>query len=182
MLNIEIPRRKFFDPSTSEFFYQDGSTLKLEHSLKSISKWEGMMHVPFLSRKQMPAEEFIKYIQCMTIGEIRDPSVYLRLTEGDIRKIMDYIQDPMTAKTFYTKNKKKKHGDSEAQTAEDYYHAMAYYGIPFECENWHFNRLIALIKTCEDKGDEGPKMTYREQQRYWDGINEARKAKYKTKG
>ena len=31
------------------------------------------------------------------------------------------------------------------------YAAMASYGIPFECEKWHLNRLLALIRACGEE-------------------------------
>lgn len=67
-------------------------------------------------------------------------------------------------------------------TAEDVYYTMVQYGIPLECENWHFSRLMALIRTFQQKGGGGERMTPMQQARFWDELNNQRRAKMRSKG
>ena len=179
MLTIELPQLEVFDNQTMEFITYPPAKLLLEHSLRSISKWEGKWHTPFPLGETMTNEEFLDYVRCMTTNPQKDMTVYFRIGQKEAKEIIDYMQDSHTAKTFYDKPKPR---IRIKQTAEDYYRAMAYYGIPFECENWHFGRLTALLKTCESNGGSGEKMTYREQQAYYRQINDMRRKKLGTKG
>ena len=50
MLKITIPGQEFWDEGKEEFVSTKGTTLQLEHSLVSLSKWESKWHKPFLGR------------------------------------------------------------------------------------------------------------------------------------
>ena len=79
---------------------------------------------------------------------------------------------------------RSKRKNREIITSELIYYWMAANQIPFECENWHLNRLLTLIQVCGIKNDPkgGKKMSKREIISENDRINEMRKAKYNTKG
>ena len=62
MLIIKLPEQEFFDQSTSEFLSCKACTLKLEHSLISISKWEEKWKKPFLTDKEKTTAEFLDYM------------------------------------------------------------------------------------------------------------------------
>jgi hypothetical protein len=59
---------------------------------------------------------------------------------------------------------------------------MIQYGIPVEFEKWHINRLIMLIKICGAKGNSSSKMSNAEIFKQNKALNEARKAKWHTRG
>ena len=65
MLSINIKSRELFDERTSEFITVKGGTLKLEHSLVSISKWESKWKIPFLSKEKKTNEQIDDYIRCI---------------------------------------------------------------------------------------------------------------------
>lgn len=182
MLEISLPAIEAFDNETNEFITFPAERLLLEHSLRSISKWEGERHESFFQDRQMSAEEFYCYVRCMTTNPVKDPTVYVRLSDQDIQDIIRYIEDPHTARP--QPKKPKRHPPGSTQTSEDYYSAMAYYGISFECENWHFGRLAALIDRCSGQtaNGGGKRMSFRETQMMFDEINSARLAKLGTKG
>lgn len=190
----DIPPQEFFNNATQEFITIPGRHvgpihLQLEHSLMSISKWESKWHVPFASREKMTPEEFLDYIRCMTINTQKDPSVYENLMQEDIEKIVDYMQDPMSAIDLTKKKKpKKKPGKKKDDTAESFYFAMTQLGIPFECEKWHFNRLCALIDYCANEGgggmagSQGKPKSQQELMQMYHALNQKNRKKYGSKG
>lgn len=149
MLTILVPPQEFYDEKTNLFFQTKECTLKLEHSLLSISKWESKYHKPFLSKDKddvRTPKEMLDYIKCMTINTVPE-IVYDVLTRDMLLKVNDYIQDPMTATTIGSKSTS---GRREIYTSEVIYYWMTAFNIPFECEKWHLNRLLMLIRVCNE--------------------------------
>lgn len=180
MLKIFIPEAELFDSETSEFYYIKSQTLLLEHSLVSISKWESKWKKAFFNPiENKTLEETIDYVRCMTITKGVDPLVYKNLSPDAISQINAYIDDPMTATTFKTENQSI---SRDIITAEIIYYWMISLGIPFECDKWHLNKLLTLIKVCSIKNNGEKKMTNRQIFETNNALNEARKAKLGTKG
>ena len=147
---ITVPDQEFFNADTNEFFYIKGTTFKIEHSLVAIAKWESKWHVAFLDEKvDKTPEMMIDYIKCMTISQNVDPEVYNYLPGSVIAEINSYIEDPMTATTF--RDMGPKGGRGEFITNEIIYYWMIAQNIPLECEKWHLNRLMTLIRVCSEK-------------------------------
>ncbi len=152
MLVLKIPEQEYYNNATGEFVYCRACTLKLEHSLVSISKWESKWKKPFLTADEKTAAEFLDYIRCMTINQDVPDEVYGLLGHDNVKKIEEYIMDPATATTV-TDRRKNSGKNSEIPTSELIYYWMISNGIPFECEKWRLNRLITLIKVCNAKGN-----------------------------
>ena len=180
MLEITIPTSEYFDETHGCFKSIKGQTIRIEHSLVSISKWESKWHKPFLVNKERTMEEQIDYIRCMTITQNVDPMVYKCLTNENIRQIKEYIDAPMTA-TYFSKQEKGKN-NRELITSELIYYWMIALNIPFECQKWHLNRLITLIRVCEIKNQPPKKRSRREIASSYAALNEARKKQLNTKG
>ena len=180
MLTIYIPEGEAYDEKTEEFISIKPCTLTLEHSLVSISKWESKWKKPFISDKSQTEDEFRDYVRCMTITTQVDPLVYKFLTSDHIKQIMDYIEDPMTATWFNDKNKKK--SKKEVLTSEVIYYMMIAQQIPMECQKWHLNRLMTLIRVCSEKNAPQKKMSKSEIYARNKALNAQRKAKYNTRG
>lgn len=179
---INIPEQEFFNNKTGEFYYTKSATIKIEHSLVSIAKWESKWHVAFLDDKVKKTNEMmIDYIRCMTISQNIDPDVYYYLTADNFKEINDYIDDPMTA-TIFTDINKNKGGRGEFVTNELVYYWMTVYNIPWECEKWHFNRLMTLIRICSEKNTPAKKMSRRDVLNRNRALNEARKRASGTRG
>jgi len=183
VLRITVPAREFYDESKEEFVEIKEQTLVMEHSLISISKWEARWKKPYLSDDvEKTTEETLDYLRCMTVTPANvDPLVYRSLSNENIDDISRYIKDPMTATTINRFNKRG--GRKEVLTSEVIYYYMIAQNIPVEFEKWHINRLITLIEVCAIKNDPNPKKMSRsaiaKQNR---AINNARRARYRTKG
>ena len=180
MLKITIPAREMFDEVKQEFINTKEQTLQLEHSLVSLSKWESKWHKPFIDNRNLSTEETIDYIRCMTLTQNVDPEVYQHLSKENIKQINEYISDPMTATTF--SNERSKGSGKEVLTSEILYYDMIALGIPFECQKWHLNRLITLIKVCSIKQNPPQKMSKGDIKRRNAELNAARRKQFNTKG
>ena len=170
---------EYYDEVKNEFVYTKEQTLQLEHSLVSLSKWESKWHKPFLSPDDKSSEEVIDYVKCMTITQNVKPEVYNYLTKGNLEDINNYIDNPMTATTF---NSERKSPSREIITSEIIYYWMITLNIPFECQKWHLNRLLTLIKVCNIKSNPPKKMGRQELLNRNRALNEARRKQYNTRG
>lgn len=179
MLQITIPSVELWDETKEEFVYTKEQTLQLEHSLVSISKWESKWEKSFLFTKNKTTEEILDYIKCMTLTQNVKPETYYLLTEENIKAVENYINAPMTATTI-TEEKGKT--DREIITSELIYHWMISLNIPFECQKWHINRLITLIKVCSIKNQKQKKLSQQEIMKRNAELNEARRKKLNSKG
>ena len=182
-LTITIPAAEYWDQLTEEFIGVEKTTITLEHSLASVSKWESKWKKSFLSADELSEEEFGNYVKCMTLEQDLPDIVYRGLTRSNLMKIEDYMKDSMTATWFKDKEGTSKKGPvGKIITAEIIYYYMVELGIPFECQYWHLNKLLALIHVCSEKNTPGRKMSKREVLSQYASVNAARRAKLGTKG
>ena len=180
MLQITIPASEAWDSKKEEFIITEKEqVLQLEHSLVSISKWESKWHKPFLGKEEKTAEETMDYIKCMTITQNVKPEVYNRLSSANIKTINDYITNSMTATVFYNDNQG---GNRERVTSEVIYYWMISLNIPMECQKWHLNRLLTLIRVCSIKNAPPKKMSKKETASRYAALNAARRKQFNSKG
>ena len=180
MLYLTIASGELFDERTDTFITTKERTIKLEHSLISISKWESKWHETFLKKNKKTNEQVLDYIRCMTIGGNVEPEIYLAISEPNLEIINKYIEDPMSA-TFF--NSEPGGSSGEPLTSELIYYWMSAFQIPFEpCEMWHLNRLLNLIKIANLKNQPKKKKNSKDlaAQRY--AINEKRRQQLGTTG
>ena len=180
MLQITVPGVELYDEKNNEFIYTKERTLQLEHSLVSISKWESKWCKPFISKIEKTKEEVMDYVRCMTITQHVEPDVYTRLTEANYKEIENYINAPMTATTFKERQGGKKGGG--IVTAEIVYYWMVSLNIPKDYEKWHFNRLLTLVRVCNEKNSPSKKMSKSEIMKQNSALNAARRQKFNSKG
>lgn len=186
-ISIKVPETVLVDEGAMRRIKVPETTIELEHSLHSMRQWEAKWKKPFLSPLPRTPEESLDYIRCMTLTPGVSEYAYQLIKAEDIKRIQDYIDDPMTASRFRgeeptdSKNGPKGKGGSRVNTAHKLYAAMATFGIPFECEWWHLNELLDVIHHCELMNS-GGKMSKKDSAMWMKATNEARKAKYGTKG
>lgn len=187
MLQITItekPAQEYFDEYRQQFVYMKGHkefTLQLEHSLISLSKWESKWKKPFLSVKEpLTSEELLDYIRCMTIGGNIEPEAYKYISQEEIKKIYDYVGDSHTATTI-TDRRNRPHRN-EIITSELIYYWMIECQIPHECEKWHLNRLLTLIRICNIKQSPEQKMSRQSIYAQNRALNNARRARTHSRG
>jgi hypothetical protein len=181
MLTIDVGAQEFYIPESSEFVNTKPITVKMEHSLISISKWESIWEKPFLPtqgivRGMEGPEEEISYIRCMIIGSVPDhiPATLLRLYSEEIKA---YMRRPHSATTIHRYGPTKP--NRSVITTELVYYWMAKFGLPFEeCQKWHFNRLLMLIDVCnvkEQSETKGGKLTGKDAAAQMHKLNKERR-------
>lgn len=178
-ISIYVQGTELWDSNSQMFCSSKPQTLILEHSLISISKWESKYHKMFLETKDKTGVELLDYIKCMTINGNVPDMTYYALSEKNLRDILDYMDDSMTASSVFDPPRKSR---SEPVSSELIYYWMIQYGIPFECEKWHINRLLMLIKICTRKNASMTKADKAAMDQRRAAINAQRKAKMKSRG
>ena len=175
MLKITVPAGELFDPITETFSYTKETTLALEHSLVSLSKWESKWKKPFLDQ-QHTVDQFDDYIRCMTLTQNVDPSVY-KVLNNDIRnRVREYMEDSMTA-AVVRENTNNMRQSTKFVTSDLIYYWMVALNIPFECQKWHLNRLLMLIRITNIEQKPPKKANKADTARQHHAINAARRAK-----
>ena len=181
MLQITVPMApEGWDDVKQEFVEPECKELQLEHSLVSLSKWESKWRKPFLSDKEKNDEEVLDYIKYMTLTPNVDEEVYKHLTRANYDMIHAYINAPMTATTFSEDKGGKR--NREIITAELIYYWMVAQNIPFECQYWHLNRLLTLVRVCNIKNQPPKKRSKKDTANRYAQLNAARRKQYNSKG
>lgn len=180
MLTIEIGGNEYYDERQGRFVQPPKRKLRLEHSLRSVARWESKWNVPFLSDKQKTREQTLDYIACMVVDGHDVSDVLPYVTNSQVEQVNEYIGATMTATTIT--HRKPKRPSREIITAEIIYFWMIQLGIPFECEKWHLNRLLMLVEVCNVKGSPQKKMSRKEQLAQQRALNESRLASLHTRG
>lgn len=178
MLKLQIPDMEFFNNRTNEFVTIKGQELALEHSLVSVSKWESIFKKSFFSREAKTRKETIEYIKCMTLTQNVNPAIYSNIPQNLIDQVNDYIRDPMTATTFPKNGKYSR----EIITSELIYYWMFSLSIPIECQKWHLNRLLTLIRVFDAKSEKVKPMSKRELAKQNSALNAQRRKALHSKG
>jgi hypothetical protein len=179
VLRITIPLTEGFDDRSQEFVVFEGLNLDLEHCLVSLSKWESKWEKPFLAQQEKTGEQVLDYIRMMILGDFPEEG-FSRLTEANIREINTYINAKMTA--TWIRESAPSRSNREIVTAELIYYWMISLGIPFECQYWHLNRLLTLIRVCNAKNAPKKKVPVADEIARRRELNEARRRQTGSSG
>jgi len=181
VLEIQVAEADFFDEELDQFIKRPSTTLRFEHSLVSVSKWESVFEKPFLADEPKNREQTLAYVRMMCLDEKIAPEVFSQLSPAHYDAINAYINAKMTATTI-NERPGSRPGFRETITSELIYYWMVSYNIPFECETWHLNRLIMLIRVCNHKQAPAKKMGRQEAAQQRHELNAQRRARLGTKG
>lgn len=184
MLEVIIPDQNgLYDEDNNRFVSIKGAKLELEHSLVSLQKWESIWHKPFLDKKEKTYDEIVSYLRCMTVSsDVTDQNIYYFISPDDLKRVIDYMNDSMTATWFSDGGNAPGMHKNDVVTAEVIYYWMITLNIPSEYRYWHLNQLLTLIKTVSLKNAPDKKMSKSEERAQRHALNKARRAKYKSKG
>lgn len=180
MLPLYIKGGELWNEETNRFKEVKGQEIVLEHSLVSLAKWEAKWHIPFIGNKGMTYEQTVDYVKLMTLTKNVPDELYDFLSAENFKAINDYIENPMTATTF--NNETKRGRGREVITNEVIYSWMIALKIPMECQRWHLNHLITLIKVCSINNTPKKKMSQNEIFNQNRELNAARREANKLKG
>ena len=180
MLRIQIEGEEFFDEVDNTFSTVGDIVLDLEHSLISLSKWEAEFQKPFLGPGEKTTEEILEYVHAMIMTPDVPGNIMKRFNADHLTKVNEYIESSQSATTFGQMPRTP--GRSEIITSELIYYWMVAFNIPFECEQWHLNRLFALIRICNVKQSKPKKMSRNEIAARNRELNAQRKAQLGTTG
>ena len=94
------------------------------------------------------------------------------------------MEDPMTATVINERNMPKGKGGTGQKviTAEMIYYWMTALNIPFECQKWHLNQLMTLIKVASIEQQPPKQMSKRDIMAQNKSLNAARRARMHSKG
>jgi hypothetical protein len=168
-----------YDETTKKFVVLESYEIELEHSLFSLSKWESKYEKPFLAEKEKTAEESLDYIKMMTLTPNVPPEIWLELSEKNLVQIQEYVAAKMTATWF---SERANRPSTETITAELIYYWMVALQIPFECQYWHLNKLLTLVRVCNEKNAPPKKMSKADAAAQQRALNAKRMQEYGTTG
>lgn len=181
MKTIIIPASEAYDEENEKFVEIKEQKLVLEHSLVSISKWESKWKKPFITDKEKTLEELQDYIRCMTLTQNVDEKVYKFIPPNIMNEVIEYMNDPMSA-TWFSDVNKHNGRNGEVITSELIYYWMTAANIPIECQKWHLNRLMTLIRIAGEKNQAPKKMSKNDILKQNKSLNAMRRAKAKSRG
>jgi len=179
MLQLRIGGTEAIDDSTQKFVEIGGTMIELEHSLVSLSKWESKFEKPFLGKGEKTPEEVLAYVECMVVSPNPPAGFIHALQDRHVEQINAYIEAKMTA-TWFREGPATR--DKQVITAEVLYYWMTAFNIPFECQHWHLNRLLTLIRVCNEKQQKPKKMSKAEAAQQRAELNARRRAEMGSKG
>lgn len=155
MLILEVPALEGLDEKTRQFVNTKECTLHLEHSLIAVSKWESKWHKIFLDGESKPENEMRDYLRCMCLDKDVDQNIWQLMPNNKIYEVFAYIEDPMTGTRI--RDDSNAEPSRELMSSELMYYYMFSNSIPKECEKWHLNRLLTLLKVFGAKNKVGDK-------------------------
>lgn len=179
MLRLLVTPAELYDEATEMFSQAEPFAIDLEHSLVSLSKWESFFEKPFIGTEKT-TDEMLWYIQAMVLTPDVQPEVYKLFSTENFEEINKYINAKMTATWF--KPIPGQARSREIITAERIYYWMIAMNVPLEWENRHLERLMTLIKVCNEENKPKKKMSTREIAARNRQLNAQRQAKYNTSG
>ena len=182
MLTIRVGETESFDEAKSEFV----ETVAVDSEARAFSGLACQNGSPNTrSRSSVRKRSLRKRSSTTSSACVLDPKIApeefsTNSLRANFKAINEYIDAKMTATWF---SDQPAHPRSrEVITAELIYYWMTVFNIPFECEQWHLNRLFTLIRVCNIKQAKPKKMSRSEMPLDEPELNAQRKAQLGTTG
>jgi hypothetical protein len=115
----------------------------------------------------------------MSLTNLPD-EVFENISEMNKAEIMMYINDSQTA-TWFAEDRTPP-PSSKIITSEVIYSWMIQNEVPFECQKWHLNRLLTLIRVCSLENMPSKKMSPASILSQNTSLNKMRRAMLHSKG
>jgi len=183
VLKITVVTRDDYDEEQNKFVTESRDVV-LEHSLLSLSKWEAKYEKPFLGNPSLDSQALADYIEFMNQDE--EPlgeELIASLSQDNLSLISEYIESKQTATWFSSiEDEGAATLNRQVITSELIYYWMFSYRIPKECETWHLNRLITLIRVFGEQNKPKQKISPQKQAEMYRDLNEKRKKELNTSG
>jgi hypothetical protein len=145
MITLQLGGTEHYSYETEEFISSPVRDVTFNHCLKAIAKWESRYCTPFLEKKSLTNEEAMYYFNCMA----NKPITKLDITNHVMNALNNYVTANVTATTFRDDPNAPKQ-KKQIITSEVLYGQMVVGNIPFECEEWHIQRLMTLLRVVGD--------------------------------
>lgn len=158
-------------------------TIKMEHSLRSVSKWESekeRLFFPPDKESTISGTDMLDYFCYMILDRDDEKKVINAMSSDQYEVITEYIASPRTATTV--REIQNKPGPKENISSELIYYWMISFTIPFSCDEWHLNRLMTLIRVCSAKNTKQPKRNPKDVAKDFRSLNEQRRQQLGTSG
>lgn len=156
-------------------------TLEFEHSLLSLSKWESIHKVSFLSNQGLKPSDQLDYYKCMLVTPGVDRELVNTLTPAQYDELWSYINTPQTASSV--PKDESQAGPREVQTSELIYTMLTLLEIPFvPTETWHLSRTSMLIEMVSFKKTPPKKKSTMDRMADIMKTNNANKERLQTRG
>jgi hypothetical protein len=181
MLTLLVGSTEALDESTNQFIQIGGTFIELEHSLVSLQAWESKWEKPFLGDDEKTEEMLLDYVKYMARTPNLPPEIFEQFSPQNFDEINTYFNAKMTA-TFFAESSRPAPGKKEIITAEVIYFWMVSLQVPFECQHWHLNQLLTLIRVCNEKNAPKKKSSQAEIVERNRRLNAARKKAMNTRG
>lgn len=174
MLTLESKEGEKWDGAREIFINTIPCKARFEFSLRAISKWESITHRSFFKDIENASDALLLF-RCMCLDEITDEELISLLEYGDnTKKMQEYIKDPMSATVIKRQVAKS---TNQFVTSELVYYWMVASQIPFEADQWHFNRLMKLIEVCSNENQPKKKMSKSDLNAMYRRTNASRRRK-----
>lgn len=180
MLELTLVGQEQYDEKSQTFLAPDETTITLEHSLFSLSKWEAIHEKPFLDKKPRTPEETESYVACMLRGNFDHKLIMSKLGPSEYDKINAYLEKKHTA-TWFNETETQKIS-REVITSELLYYWMISFNIPAEWQHRHLNQLLTLIRVFNTKQQKPKKQSPAALAQQRRELNAKRQALHGTKG
>lgn len=157
--------------------------LRFEHSLVSLSEWEGEYEKAFFSPKEdeeKTVEEMLGYFEHMLVSPSKHRHLVRLMDEEQQLALANYIN--ATRSATIVRDIPGKKGPNENVTSELIYYWMIAFKIPFSSDKWHLNRLLMLIKICGVKNSTPTKQSKAQIAQSHRELNEQRRRQSGSKG